>query len=55
MGQHTGLNSRIELALVIERQIIDVLSRAEADSYLALCVLRAVYAQVDSLPNGVRV
>src|ERR1700722_188500 len=34
-----SLNSRIELALVLERQILDVLSKAEADRHLALCVL----------------
>jgi hypothetical protein len=50
-----GLNSRLELALILERQILEVLNKAEADSYLALCVLRAVAAQIDSLPNGVRV
>jgi hypothetical protein len=50
-----SLNSRIELALVLERQILEVLSRAEADQNLALCVLRAASAQVESMYSGSRV
>lgn len=50
-----SLNSRIEISLVLERQILEVLSRAEADQHLALCVLRAVSAQVESMYSGSRV
>jgi hypothetical protein len=49
------LNNRLELALILERQILEVLSKAEADNYLALCVLRATSAQIESLPSGTRI
>lgn len=50
-----SINSRLEMALVLERQIIEILSRAEADSHAALCVLRAVCAHIETLPSGIRV
>lgn len=49
------LNNRLELALILERQILELLNKAEADSYLALCVLRATAAQIEALPSGTRV
>jgi len=49
-----GLNSRLELALVLERQVLEVLSRAEADQRLALCVLKAASAQVESMYSNSR-
>jgi hypothetical protein len=50
-----GINSKTELGLVLERRILEILSEAEANTHLALCVLRAVSAHIEALPSGIRI
>lgn len=47
-----GLNEAIELSLVVERQILEVLSAARIDRDQAEFVLDAVKSHLHQLPRG---
>ena len=53
--QAPNLNEAIELSLVLERQILEILSAARVDRHDANCVLDAVKAHLGQLPSGTHV
>jgi len=50
-----GVNDRVELSIVLSRQIIEILSAAEADRNMATATLNAVLAHIGTLHGGVRI
>lgn len=50
-----SLNEQLEVVLIVERQVIEVLSRASVNKCAATGILRAVMAHIESLPSGSRI